>query len=781
MKRFLLFLLIAIPQIAAGQDAHYLKNGMRYPLWFSRTKILIKFKDPLKFPDLANVNEARPAKRIELIYSIPDMAYIIFDSVTTKAQFESALASLRSDENILSAHPMLISESGEETAGLSDLVIARPKRGTSIQNILAVFGKYGLRVETEDTDSDKNYYLTGALVRENPFDVCEKLDATGLFEFTQPNCLRFIELAGNPNDPLFASNWGLAKMKMPEAWDITTGCSNIKIAIIDDGVQLNHPDLQPNLLPGFDATPFGTNGGTVAGEEQHGTKCAGFAAAKGNNGIGVTGVAYNSKIIPIRAFGTKAGGGMRTETLDYYIASAINHVVNVKNADILSMSWGVIASTTPINLDPVITAALNNAALNGRGGKGAILVAASGNGNGNYLAPIPGNVSDVLIIGASKSNDKKWEGANNPKHQVDVVAPGAYVTTTDISAYANLLNEDKIRTSWAAPAVAGIAALILSVNPSLTQSKVRRIIAETCDYVGGYSYTVGNGYTFPDLPHHDDMGYGRVNALKALEKAAGAPIIGPDLICTNGSYTLTQFPAGSSAVWSVSPGLSIAGNVATRQGNYSGPGIIYSKLTVPNACAPVTIKRQIWVGNPDITKTINDVKTVNAFVNPGNAYNLAAASSSPWTTFNYDDYVGTGDIKIDIYNPNDPTTFIYVHPSSTSGYRQIKVAATNTCGSFADDFILHLSMGNLKVFPNPAKDFLTLELATNGKSYAGQIQLFSESGTAPIRIIPVKTSGGDKTQISLDVDKLPRGTYYLHIVPDADRNNPIEKIRIILN
>jgi hypothetical protein len=90
-------------------------------------------------------------------------------------------------------------------------------------------------------------------------------------------------------------------------------------------------------------------------------------------------------------------------------------------------------------------------------------------------------------------------------------------------------------------------------------------------------------------------------------------------------------------------------------------------------------------------------------------------------------------------------------------------------------------MGNLKVFPNRAKDLLTLELASNGKDYAGQIQLVRESGSAPIRIIPVQASGRDRTQISVHVSELARGTYYLHIVPGAGANNPIEKIRVILN
>ncbi|NIJ51446.1 S8 family serine peptidase [Dyadobacter arcticus] len=782
MKKLLLLLTLTI-QISAAQDAYYLTKGVRYPIWYSKTKILVKFVDISGSSDLRPEDVSAKAKRIEPIHSIPDMAYVLFDSLTSQTEIDSAISALRKNENVKSTHPVLVNESGEEVAGLTDVIIARPKRNALIQNILNVFRTYNLDIDADDTDSEKNYYLRGKLVTSNPFEACEKLEATGLFEFIQPNYLRFLELAGNPNDPLFASNWGLAKMKLPEAWDITAGCPNIKIAIIDDGVQLNHPDLQPNLLPGFDATPYGTNGGTVAGEEQHGTNCAGFAAAKGNNGIGIAGVAYNSKIIPIRAFGTKPDGSLRTETLDSYIASAINHAINVKNADILSMSWGIIPSVVPVNQSPVIEAALNNATMNGRGGKGAVLVTSSGNKGLNYLAPLPGNVKDIFVVGASKSNDMRWEGSNGPTHRIDVAAPGAYVTTKDGSQYNNQPAESA--TSWAAPSVAGIAALILSVNPSLTQMQVRRIIAETCDKVGGYNYLVGNGSTFSDLSHNNDLGYGRVNALRAVEKAAGAPIAGPDLICSNGGYTLTQFPAGSSAMWSASAGLTTAGNLATRQGGYKGVATIFATLTIPNACAPVTIKRSIWVGNPNITKTVNGVITSTISVNAGGLYSLAASSSSPSTNFNYNNYAGSGDMAIDIYNPNSASTQMYVLANSTNGLRKVKLTAANSCGNYAEDFVFYLSSG-LKVYPNPAKDLVTLEFgrAEIEETLPVQIQLFKENSTNPERVILVKDAlvkQKSESKINIGVGDLPRGTYYVHLLFGGDKNERIEKVRIVLN
>lgn len=633
MKKLLFLCLLVGWFNAAAQDERRVLNSQEYPIWYSRTKVLVKFKDPASALSISPESLSNQITKVMPIPSISGMAFLELASNLSKEAVDRTVAQLRQHPEVLLAHPLLLNQEGEESAGFTDLVIAKPKDGVTESSLAAVFHANNLEVRPNQAAPDVNIYLTGPSVLTDPLAVCEILNQTGLFDYTQPNCLRFVETAGTPNDPLYAANWGLAKMNLPAAWDMTTGCASIKIAIIDDGVQLNHPDLVGNMLPGFDATNSGTNGDHVAGEEMHGTNCAGFAAAKGNNGIGATGVAYNSKIIPIRAFSTSPKGKV---TVDQYIVSAINHAVSNKGADILSMSWGILASSIQIN-DAIVNA-LTTAAASGRSGKGTVLIASVGNDGWPVFPPVPGNVASVLMVGTSLTNDTRWAKSNYAVSQVDVVAPGAAVTTIAGSAYLNQPAESG--TSWSAAQVSGLAALILSVNPNLTQTEVRRIIAETADKAGGYTYAVGNGATFADLSHNNEMGYGRVNALKALEKAAGAPMTGPALICNNGGYTLTAFPAGSSAVWSASPGLSMNGNLATRQNGYSGAGTITATLTVPNACATIPVRRTIWVGNPNLIKTVNGTVSGTTSVSPGSSYNLAASSSSPGTTFTYNNYAG---------------------------------------------------------------------------------------------------------------------------------------------
>ena len=780
MKEFLLLCLLASWFNVTAQDERRVLNGQEYPIWYSRTKVLVKFKDPARALSMTSESLPDQVTRAVAIPSISGMAFLELASNLSKDAVDRTVAQLRQHPDVLLAHPLLLNQEGEESAGFTELVIAKPKDGISEAALEAVFQVNSLEGRPSRAVPDANIYLTGSSILTDPLAVCEILNQTGLFEYTQPNCLRFVETAGTPNDPLYAANWGLAKMNLPAAWDMTTGCASIKIAIIDDGVQLNHPDLVGNILPGFDATNSGTNGDHVAGEEMHGTYCAGFAAAKGGNGIGLAGVAYNSKIIPVRSFSTSPAGDI---TLDQCIVSAVNHAVTVKGADILSMSWGIVASSFPT--DAAIINALNTAATNGRSGKGTVLIASTGNKGQPTFRPLPGNVASVLMVGASLANDTRWQGSNYVAKQVDVVAPGPLVTTIAGSGYVNQIAENA--TSWSAATISGLAALVLSINPNLTQTQVRRIIAETAEKVGGYSYVVGNGDTFSDLSHNNEMGYGRVNALKALEKAAGAPMTGPALICNNGGYTLTTFPAGSSAVWSASPGLFMNGNLATRQNGYSGAGTITATLTVPNACATIPVKRTIWVGNPNLTKTINGVVTGTTSVTAGGSYNLASSSSSPNTTFNYNNYAGSGNMTIDLYTPNNPTTQMYVYSNSTDGLRQVKVTATNSCGSYAEDFVFYLESGMFKFYPNPAKDNVTLEFANTELLAAmpSKVELFSEKSIWPVRSVLIKEISNkqgfrDGNKLDINVSDLPRGTYYLRATKSEGLKERVVKSKLIL-
>jgi hypothetical protein len=328
-----------------------------------------------------------------------------------------------------------------------------------------------------------------------------------------------------------------ADMKVIDAWDIENGSSNIKVAVLDNGIQLNHSDLDDNLLAGYDAIPLlgsGTSGG-YTGSDSHGTSCAGIVAAE-DNGVGITGICPSCKIIPIRVIkdvNDYTVGNVFSYILTSWVAQGINWAYQ-NGADILSNSYGGGNSSNPINN------AISNAVQNGRNGKGCILLFSSGNNN-RYGVLYPSLNNNVISVGATSMCDTRKRSSSNARQVnpdnfpdpngvscdgeywwgsnfgtgLDVSAPGVKIYSTTIgSAYTPDFNG----TSSACPNAAGVMALILSVNPNLTIDEARETLETTCDKVGGYSYYNKSGQ--PNGTWSDDLGYGRVNAYRAVHKAA---------------------------------------------------------------------------------------------------------------------------------------------------------------------------------------------------------------------------------------------------------------------
>ncbi|MEJ2702369.1 MAG: S8 family serine peptidase [Sedimentisphaerales bacterium] len=336
-----------------------------------------------------------------------------------------------------------------------------------------------------------------------------------------------------PNDAFFPSMWHLhntgqfggtpdADINAPETWEITAGDPNIVVAVIDTGVESTHSDLINNLVPGYD--PYQNDDlPEPAGSdpyEAHGTACAGLIAAEGNNGIGVVGVAWKCKVMPIRD-GTASFVSIGDGAEGYRWAAA-------NGAGILSYSSG-FNNPTPI----LYSAILDNTKTGGigRNGKGCIVFAASGN-QGSAIQ-YPAAYPEVISVGATDCNDQRWNYSNHGP-ELDIVAPsgqrGAFLTadpdrwsneasmilTTDIAGQSGLSSDSAYKygnefdyaffggTSGACPVAAGVAALVLSIEPELTNEEVRHFLTRSARDLGG--------------PGRDDYyGWGRVDARDALD------------------------------------------------------------------------------------------------------------------------------------------------------------------------------------------------------------------------------------------------------------------------
>ncbi len=335
-----------------------------------------------------------------------------------------------------------------------------------------------------------------------------------------------------PGDTHYGRQWSMPVIDAPEAWDVTVGHPSVVIAILDEGCDLSHPDLQF----ASNGINLGTMSGTGAPTGSHGTACAGIAAGTIDNGAGVAGVAGGCEILPI-AFSFWS---------DTEVAAGIRYAVD-EGADVVSMSFGhygpgegmAPASWNFALIDPAIEEA--DAA-------GIVLVAATGNEDVNTFNRYPARHAMVLACGGTSTDDDRktttspdgecW-GANFA-NGVSVVAPCVQNPTTDRQGavgYNSTGGAQSVAcvtynpsgdtagdyffvfngTSSACPHVAGVAGLCRSVNCLIGNRGVRDVIELTADKVGPTAYTTVAG--FPNGTRNQPMGYGRVNAKNAVDHA----------------------------------------------------------------------------------------------------------------------------------------------------------------------------------------------------------------------------------------------------------------------
>jgi len=434
-------------------------------------------------------------------------------------------------------------------APMSD-VIVRLKSPSDYSILEKSVKRLGGKVLKKNQFKDYFFHIeAGPSMDYNSIKMAEALNATGKFKYAEPNFF-MTNLTSNTNDPLVGDQWGLNNdavntavwggiadidINAFEAWGITTGSSAIKIAVIDEGVDLDHPDLVDKMLPGFDATGGG-NAGDAAGNDAHGTACSGIAAGSGDNTIGVAGVAYDCSIVPIRFL--VGGSGSTADAVD-----AVLWAIDVANADILSNSWGGGGFSQAL-LD-----AFQNAQDNGRGGLGALSVVSSGNGDGDVQ--FPAAYDNVIAVGAmsmcaerksptSCDGEDFWGASFGP--ELDVVAPSPKIHATDIAGTSGYNGTDYTSTfngtSASAPFAAGVLGLIFSANPTLTGPEAREILETSCRKLGTYDYQTTPGY--PNGTWHEEVGHGMIDAFAAVTLSASGPQIIIDPISINSEVSEAQ-------------------------------------------------------------------------------------------------------------------------------------------------------------------------------------------------------------------------------------------------
>ena len=336
------------------------------------------------------------------------------------------------------------------------------------------------------------------------------------FEFAEPDYIANIILT--PNDPYYAAyQWHLPKVGAPTAWDTATGSASVTVAVVDSGVQATHPDLAGRVLAGYD---FANNDADPSDDNGHGTAVAGVAAARGNDGIGTAGAAWNVAILPVKTMNSSGSGSYSA------IANGITYSAD-RGAKIINLSLGGTSSSS--TLANAVAYAWN---------KGSLLVAAAGN-NGTSTTVYPAAYPNVVAVSATTSADTLASFSSFGSF-VDLSAPGQDITTSWINGGFITISG----TSFSSPLTAGVAALALSRNPALSNAQLSSLLTANTDDLGAAGYD-----TF--------FGAGRLNAAKVV--AAAAPVI--DTIAPTTAVTNPKNGASIANTRSVSVTVASSDNV----------------------------------------------------------------------------------------------------------------------------------------------------------------------------------------------------------------------------
>lgn len=418
----------------------------------------------------------------------------------------------------------------EEIALAEARVLGRPevlvkfKPGVSLERIEELTSRFNDRVE-DRIENAPGWESIDDLDDADANQTVAQYLALPEVEYAEPNME--ITLASTfyakilpvrPADPRFEDQWALsnsgqrggtqgADISAMIAWATTTGSDKVVVAVLDSGVDYTHEDLAPNIwvrpgslgpyhdnelgmiddVNGFNALD---NASDPMDENGHGTHCAGIIGAEGSNDIGISGVNWKVRIMPLK-FMNAGGFGTTKDAIE-----AINYVIDRKkagvNVRIISASWGSTQKSRA--LEEVIRKAHENDIL---------FVAASGNASTNNDRrphyPSSYNVPNVISVAALDRNDQLTSFSNYGVKSVAIAAPGADI----LSTWLGNEYEEKSGTSMATPVVSGVAALIVAQNPRISVDELKKRVLAAVDPLPGLKGKIATG--------------GRVNAAKAVE------------------------------------------------------------------------------------------------------------------------------------------------------------------------------------------------------------------------------------------------------------------------
>ncbi len=469
--------------------------------------------------------------------NVPKSSKVIIKSnAQNKSDLIQTAEKLQAQDGILSVHAALYSSDQEKNSNSIQVLSNQLSiRFQPTQNAAALIAAYNLVIVEVVTYSPDTYIC--ALQKSSLLGALETANA--LYEkegvvFATPLIERVQLQRGNPDDPLFGDQWFLNSINVPSVWDFSGGGSNlgagVNVAVVDDSLEHTHPDLTANARTDIDIDINGGDNDPAPGSnaDVHGTWVGGIIAGNGNNSVGVSGVAPRASLVGIRLI-----AGAVTDANE---AQAMTHQYNAGNAAdrimVSNNSWGPSDNGSTLGLPgPLMLAALQNGVTNGRGGLGIIYTWAGGNGGTGDIANFDGYASSRYVIGVAATGPTGQQASYSESGtNILVNAPGGttgsngIVTTDRVGALGQsggdytALSDNLQGTSFSAPVVAGVVALMLEKNPNLTSRDVRHALVKTAtkNHPGDAGW-VTNGAS---RPFNLKYGFGRVDAAAAVAAVA---------------------------------------------------------------------------------------------------------------------------------------------------------------------------------------------------------------------------------------------------------------------
>lgn len=520
-KTIVLLVLMATVLCVRSQKTtpgYYFYDGTKMEIPVSTTSALVYFNKANI--SLDEINSAYTVEKEVLLDSKKAELLYAFQIGIGSDNYEAALTELKGKPYVYDVEPV-IGEEGYTMVSSTFYVLLNNRSDTSVLKTMAeqtmatyegaLFDKDDLGLMWYGLSTNKSTY--------NALEMSAIYGESGLFKAVDPGFIYTVR-QNTLTDAMLSYQWHLGDDGdlFDDIWLDSILGNDIKVAIIDDGVDVTHNEFAG--LTTIASADFSGDNMTYPASVNgsHATKVAGVIFAN-HNQYDIAGIAPKAKLINVSVMNPNFSSPQNYLDNDIVIklASAIKYA-DTSAADIILCPWDFITGTNVPTYSSVLETRIDGALSNGRGGKGSVVIFSSGNKNGTSKdISYPANYDDrLIVVGASMTNNRRW-GQSCYGDELDVVAPGKdiWTTTTDINGDHDL--EEISGTSMSAAYAAGVAALMLSANPNLTRSQIDWILKATA--YKHYYYTFGTYSNHPSGTWNNEVGYGRVNPCRAVEMA----------------------------------------------------------------------------------------------------------------------------------------------------------------------------------------------------------------------------------------------------------------------